>query len=279
MAEGTRDEAYYWVSFHKERAMRRNIGRMKKMHIKVESEKSKPHSPFGQQSILTYSPRQEEVKVKIYIDNRESPLIKKLLKEKADIELVQLEVGDYILSDRVCAERKTIDDFLSSIIDKRLLTQAAELKRNFECPILILEGWKDLYTQRNMHPNAIRGALAALAIDFNIPVIPSQDEEDTSGILYMIARREQEDEKRAVSLRGEKKPMTLSEKQQYVIESLPNVSAVLSKRLLEKFDSVQNVMNASEKELTQVEGIGEKKAEEIRNVIKSSHKNNHIKND
>jgi len=61
-----------------------------------------------------------------------------------------------------------------------------------------------------------------------------------------------------------------------MIESLPNVSAVLAKRLLEKFDSVEKVVNASEKELTEVEGIGDKKAEEIRNVIKSSYKNNRV---
>lgn len=274
MAEDTRDEAYFWVSFHKERAMKKNIMDMKRMHIKTKKEDSKPHVPYGQQSILSYSPKEEEVKMRIYIDNRESPLIKKILKEKVDIELAQLQVGDYILSDRVCAERKTIEDFLQSIIDRRLLSQAVEMKRNFENPIIILEGYKDLYVQRDIHPNAIRGALAALAIDFSIPVIPSQDEEDTAGILYTIAKREQEGEKRVVSLRGEKKPMTLSEKQRYVLESLPNISTVLARRLLEKFDSVRNVVNASEKELTTVEGIGEKKAEEISKVAKSSYNDN-----
>jgi Fanconi anemia group M protein len=271
MAEGTRDEAYFWTSFRKERTMKRNIKGLKKTHIKTEGEESKP---YGQQSLLTYSPREDKAKVKIYVDHRESPYIKKLLKELCEIELAQLDVGDYILSDRVCAERKTIEDFLQSIIDKRLLSQASELKRNFQTPVLILEGFRDLYVQRNIHPNAIRGALAALAIDFNIPIIPSQNEEETAAILFAMAKREQEDEKRLVSLRGEKKPMTLGERQQYVIESLPNISSVLAKRLLEKFDTVQSIINASEKELTDIEGIGEKKAEEIRKVVKASFKNN-----
>jgi Fanconi anemia group M protein len=270
MAEGTRDEAYYWVSFHKERKMRAHIGRMKK-DIKAKREESKP---YGQQSLLIYSPRVEEANVKIYIDHRESPLIKKMLKEKAEIELAQLPVGDYILSDRVCAERKTVEDFLQSMVDKRLLSQAAEMKRNFEIPVIILEGYDDLYTQRNIHPNAIRGALAALATSFQIPIIPSQSEEDTAEILYAIAKREQEEERRIISLRGERKPMMLNEKQQFVVESLPNVSAVLAKRLLEKFDSVQNVINASQEDLTEIEGIGDKKAEEIRKVVKSSYRNN-----
>jgi len=66
--------------------------------------------------------------------------------------------------------------------------------------------------------------------------------------------------------------MTNSERQQYVIESLPNVSAVLAKRLLERFDSVQKVINASDKELTTVDGIGDKKADDIQKVVKSSYK-------
>jgi len=28
---------------------------------------------------------------------------------------------------------------------------------------------KNLYTERNVHPNAIRGALASIAIDYSIP--------------------------------------------------------------------------------------------------------------
>ncbi|MDD5111182.1 MAG: DEAD/DEAH box helicase [Candidatus Altiarchaeota archaeon] len=269
MAEGTRDEAYYWVSFHKERSMRRNIKSLGKMHIKAEEEVS---NPIGQQSLLAYSPKEEKKSMKVYVDNRESPYIKKLLKEKAEIELANLEVGDYILSDRTCAERKTVADFLQSMLDGRLLAQAAELSRNFERPVLILEGFRDLYTQRNIHPNAVRGALAAIATSFGIPVIPSQDEEDTAGLLLAIAKREQEYEKKEVSLRGEKKPMTNSERQQYVIESLPNVSAVLAKRLLERFDSVQNVMNAPEDELMKVDGIGDKKAGDIKKVVKSSYR-------
>jgi Fanconi anemia group M protein len=271
MAEGTRDEAYFWVSFHKERAMKRNINALRRMDIGAGKKDSAEH---GQQKLLSYPQREEGARMKVYVDNRESPLIKKTLKEKVDVILAQLEVGDYILSDRVCAERKTVEDFLQSIIDGRLLGQAAELKRNFECPILILEGNVDIYAHRNIHPNAIRGALAALAVGFNIPVLPSRGEEDTAEILYAIAKREQEEEHRGISLRGEKRPMNLNERQQYVLESLPSVSSVLAKRLLEKFDTVQKAMNATEKELMEVDGIGDKKSEDIIKVIRSSYKDN-----
>ena len=55
------------------------------------------------------------------------------------------------------------------------------------------------------------------------------------------------------------------------VEPLPNVSGILAKRLLEHFGSVQNVVNAGESELKQVEGIGEVKAREIRQVVRGGY--------
>jgi Fanconi anemia group M protein len=163
-------------------------------------------------------------------------------------------------------------DFLQSIVDKRLMAQIVELRRNFQIPVLILEGVDELYAQRNIHPNAIRGTLASIAVDFDIPIIPTEDEEDTAQMLYAIAKREQEDNRRVVALRGERKPELLTEKQRFVVESLPHVSAVLADRLLEKFGSVEAVMATTQGELQEVDGIGEKKAADIRKVVKSKYK-------
>jgi ERCC4-related helicase/ERCC4-type nuclease len=285
MTKGTRDEGYYWASVHKERKMdsmvrdlRRGFGEQQSIAgfglneggdaipENVESEPS-----YGQQSLIQYSFQREEG-VKIFVDVRErNNTIIEALKDRAVIEVRQLPVGDYLLSDRVCVERKTVDDFLQSIVDKRLLQQLSELRRNFVMPVLILEGLGDMYSRRDIHPNAIRGALASIAVDFEASIIPSCGEEDTAGILYAIAKREQIDEGRVVALRGERKPLLLKEKQRYIVESLPNVSAVLADRLLKEFGSVEGVMTAPESELKRVEGIGDKKASEIRKTVKNSY--------
>jgi ERCC4-type nuclease len=57
-----------------------------------------------------------------------------------------------------------------------------------------------------------------------------------------------------------------------VIESLPNVSSVLARRLLERFGSVEGVIHASRKELMDVEGIGEGKADDISKTVRSRYK-------
>ena len=95
----------------------------------------------------------------------------------------------------------------------------------------------------------------------------SNDARETAQFIYLIAKREQEERKKEVSLRGEKKALTLGERQRLIVEGLPNVSATLAKRLLKHFGSVESVFTATEEELMEVEGIGEKKAKEIRRVI------------
>lgn len=264
MAKGTRDEGYYWSAVHKERKMGKIVEGLSDRI--VEDRGQKKLSEYGQ--LEEASP---EVSVIVDVRERNSTILK-TLKDRARLELRQLPVGDFIASDRVGIERKTVTDFLSSLIDKRLMSQAAELRRTYEIPVLVLEGRDDLYTQRGIHPNAIRGTLVALAIDLGIHLIPSRDEADTAEIVYAIAKREQLEEERLVAIRGERTPLGLADRQRFLVEGLPKVSAVLARRLLAHFGTVERVMTASAKELQEVEGIGKGKAEEMRAVLKHRYK-------
>ena len=82
----------------------------------------------------------DENSVKIIADYRElrSNVAKLLFEKGAEIDSQNLPVGDFILSDRVCVERKTVKDFLQSIIDNRLFEQISNLTSNFEKPIIIV---------------------------------------------------------------------------------------------------------------------------------------------
>lgn len=206
--------------------------------------------------------------MKVIIDHREasSRVVREIHKLDLEVEMQQLDVGDFILSERVGVERKTVRDFLQSLIDGRLLDQAKNLAETFERPILILEG-EGLYTERGIHPNAIRGALACITVDYHVSMISTSDEKETAKIIASIVRREQKEEKSEVPIRGERKSLTLSELQRFIVEGLPGISAVLAKRLLSYFGSVEEVMVASEEKLKEVHGIGEEKAREIRRVL------------
>ncbi len=216
--------------------------------------------------------------LRIIADHREIPsgVVRRLFEAGVQVETRQLDVGDYIVSSEVGVERKSVRDFVQSIIDGRLLEQARMLKEAFPKPVLILEGREDPYTVRGIHPNALRGALLAVAVDFNIPILPSRDEVDTAGLLLVLTRREQEEKRRELVVRGERKGLTLEEKQRFVVEGLPGVSGTLAQRLLERFGTVERVMTASERELQLVQGIGPEKAREIREVLTSPYKGKQV---
>ncbi len=197
--------------------------------------------------------------MKVIADHREasSSVVREIYRLDLEVDMQQLEVGDFILSERVGVERKTVSDFLKSLIDGRLLEQVKNLAETFERPLLILEG-EGLYTERGIHPNAIRGALACITVDYGIPILPTENEKETAKIISSIVDREQGEGKEEIPIRSERKSLTLSELQRFVVEGLPGVSAVLAKRLLEHFDSVENITKASEEDLQEVHGLERK---------------------
>ena len=208
-------------------------------------------------------------KVLIFVDMRESSIIEYFKQYDCIIQKKMLLYGDFICSDRICIEKKIVKDFIQSITDKRLFQQLKAMKDNFEKPILIIEGEESLYGYLN--PNVIRGALAAITVDLSIPILWTRDLADTAGLVFWIAKREQIDEKREITLRNKKVPKTIEEQQEYLIASLPDISDVRAKALLEHFKSPKNVFNASVKELQDVKGIGEKIAEKIKKIIEKEY--------
>ena len=116
------------------------------------------------------------------IDHREtkSGVAKVLDRLGMELSFAALEIGDYVVSDRLAVERKRTDDFASSLIDgkRNLFAQLSDLARVYEKPVLIIEGG-DLFTSRQLNPNAIYGSLVSIAIDFGVSILYSRDEEET----------------------------------------------------------------------------------------------------
>jgi Fanconi anemia group M protein len=301
ITKGTRDEGYYWSSIHKEKKMKEQLGdasALKNLEIKPLHENSispksieidKNETGINDNSMNSDSEmkssevegvkdtqkndnqagplKSKSMKPVIYADSREgnSRVLRELTKLGVEIEIKTMAVADYQITDELGIERKTASDFVSSIADKRLYKQAKEMVEEFEKPVIILEG-DNLYSGF-MNPNAIRGALAAVAVDFGIPIIPTRSPDDTAAMIRRIAIREQADERPPVQVRTERKPLTLLEQKLFIVESLPNVGPVNARKLLEEFGSVKNIINASEDDLQRVDGIGKKIAKSIKKVV------------
>jgi Fanconi anemia group M protein len=206
----------------------------------------------------------------VLVDHREraSGVTRILERKNVSVRPVQLEVGDYICSDRVCLERKVISDFLNSIIDQRIFSQLENLAGSYEKPVLVLEGNPELlYLERDMHENAIRGALASIAIDYGIPIIWTQNPRETAEQIFWIAYREQVKEKREPQIRSSKRAPALSRQQEFLVAGFPHINSKLSKRLLKKFKIPKKIFTASEERLMRVDGLGREKAKKIFDLL------------
>jgi len=109
---------------------------------------------------------QPKEKKKIIVDYREKNCLipYELIDLGVDVEFRELKIGDYIAGD-IIIERKTISDFISSMINKRLLRQLEEISQ-FPNRLLIIEGIEEqeLYSddKQGVQANAIRGFLLSI---------------------------------------------------------------------------------------------------------------------
>jgi ERCC4-related helicase/ERCC4-type nuclease len=213
--------------------------------------------------------------LRIVVDHREmkSGVAKVLDRLGVIVSFTTLEIGDYVVSDRLAVERKRTDDFASSLIDgkRNLFAQLSDLSRVYEKPVLIIEG-EDLFTCRQLNPNAIYGSLASIAIDFGVSLLYSRDEEETAAILKIIAKREQTENKREVNPHGKRSASTLAEQQEYLISSISDIGPKAARNLLLHFGSVEAVIKADAKELRKVKLIGPKRAARIREILETPYK-------
>ncbi len=302
ITKGTRDEAYYWSSKHKEKRMHKELEKLRRdldKDMKVggptapvferadgqvpEKEKRRvsktlatslkpditkqPTQKKDQRSLTDFEGGKKQGRLKIIADTREfnSSVVRHLASNDIIVESVQLDVGDYLISERVGVERKEVDDFLASLKDGRLFQQARMLRRAYQAPLMIIEG-PSLFGRGQMSSEAIYGALASVSVSFGIPVVSTKDDQETAQLLLAIAKREAS-EGRTPGIRGEKGKMLLQERQQFILEGLPNVSGIIAQRLLAHFGSVSAVLKATEKELQDVQGVGKVIAKGIRETL------------
>lgn len=205
-------------------------------------------------------------KFPIIVDTREkqSLVYSYLVKKNAKTQFEKLEIGDYMIGE-VVIERKTFKDFQASIIDKRLMKQLIELKKYPKC-FLLLEGFLYDYRDCVIHENAVRGMILSCVLDFGIPIIYSQNEEDSANLLYVLAKR-LEKEKMDSSLRLKKTEMSFEEQKQFILEGFPGVGPTTAKALLEKFKTLEKIFHCPKAKLAKIELLDEKKLDTFKKIL------------
>jgi Fanconi anemia group M protein len=181
----------------------------------------------------------------IIIDKHEknSLLVSELINKNASIQLKHLKVADYLIGN-IAIERKTVSDFISSMLNKRLMQQLIEIKQ-YPKTLLMIEGIeeKELYSEDGgINANAIRGMILSILLKFQVPIIFTKNYEDTAQFLLLLEKRQEQGEKE-FSLVARKKASNLKEQQQIILEGFPGIGPKTAKKLLIKYKTIKNIIN------------------------------------
>ncbi len=209
-------------------------------------------------------PEENKPKPLIIADHREknSLVISELIHAGAEVRFEQLEVADFLINN-TAIERKTVSDFLSSMVSKRLSEQLLNLQQ-YDSRLLLIEGIdeQEIYgEERDMNPNAVRGFLLDILLKYQVPIITSKNYEDTAKFLIVLAKKQ---DKNSESIRAKRRTMSVEEQKQFILEGFPGIGGKIAKKLLKEYGSIKRIINADKDELNH--SIG-KKSESFRKIL------------
>ena len=273
VTKGTTDETFRWVSSSREKQMQKGVKAMRSGQVPTFSQ---PQAVPEQQltladavirAVVTGPAEGEADRPTVVADHREmsSKVVEHLSNLGARVVVSPLQVGDYAVGERVLVERKTLADFVDTLVDRDLFGQVRALADSSVRPILMVEGGSiaDLYEVRSIHPNAIRSTIASIAVDFDVSLVFTRDAVETAELLFAFARRDLGGERQERSLHRHKAGWSDEEAALHVLTAFPDVGPKAARALLAELGSLRAVLNASREELMRVKGVGEKTADGV----------------
>ncbi len=201
--------------------------------------------------------------IKITCDFRErhSGIPKLLEDNKIDITFSSLTEGDYIINDQIIVERKTAEDFIQSIIDNRLFEQCSKLKKVSRRTLILIEG-NPYKTEHKIDARAIKGAILSILTAWQIPVIYSQNVDNSVELMLMLGMQSLKDNVHIRIYKGYK-PKKIKSQRLRFLQGIPSTGPAIAARLMDYFGNIKSIVNTSADELRKIKGIGKNKAKKI----------------
>ena len=296
----TKDEAYFYSSRKKELQMRRELESLRR---KLRAKRGLPEEPptrapltkeqlgkmmavglpsskellsrntaekRGQKSLVQFEAEKKGAGAKLPVSARALSigLGEPLHEAGLQLEERELEGADIVISPRVAIAVRTVDQFIDGISDGSMFSTLGKLKHAYLHPILMVQGEPE--GEGAQAGNAVvYDALSSLLAEYHMAILSTRNASETAAQVISLLR--QESETREKSTKGVQTTLDVPSRQRFLVQGLPNVSATLAQRLLEKFGSVKGIADADVEELMQVDGIGKVIAEGIHTVLRKKY--------
>ena len=291
VTKNTRDEAYLFSSRKKEMQMRRELDSLRR---RLRARRGLPDLPPPRRAPLTRLQMTDMMKPETQREERSrtvseqkgqkalghfpekgSALAISARVEMAGLkdalaelgfaaEVKDLENADIVISKRVAIAFRSVDEFIEGISDGSMFSYLAKMKHGYLHPILIVQGKAEGEGVQAGNA-AVYDALSALLSEYHMPVLSTSEPRETAAAVRSLFRQE---EAKQSGDKGLQTTLDLPSRQMFLVQGLPNVSATLAQRLLERFGSVKGIADADVDELMKVDGIGRVIAEGINTVLR-----------
>jgi len=208
------------------------------------------------------------------IDSREPHSIIQSFKSKKDLLVIEefIESGDYLLSGGYAIERKTIQDFIASISDRRLFTQLNSLVQ-YDNPILAIIGdvadkWNSFYYCHNRYIHNIwDGTMSTILISYpKVKIMRFDNEEEFIRFLVSLERKLNEDGKSSSRPKPMmRKPESIEDRKENALACAKGIGIKTAQTILKENKTIADICLEKKEELEKI--LGKKAAENLYEML------------
>lgn len=238
--------------------------------------------------------RTEEDEMRVIVDTREfsSPLPNLLYRAGLKVIPCMLTVGDYIVSPKICVERKSIPDLIGSFKSGRLYQQCEQMFRHYELPCLLIEfdesksfsfkPFSDLRPPGQKASTAlgtkiqnkeIQLKIAELIVSFpKLKVIWSSSPYETAQIFLELKATQQEPDVEEALSKGinpsiatEEGPPNFNDDAIDILQTIPGINNVNYVYVIQKVRNMVELVNLLKDEMIEI--LGEENGTKAHNFI------------
>jgi ERCC4-type nuclease len=179
----------------------------------------------------------------------------------ARVTIEHLAAGDYRVGRGALIERKTVADLHGSLGRGRLWEQIGRIRDEALSPFLLVEG--EALDAGPRHPNAIRGALLAIA-ELGVTILWSRDPADSALWLHRLGMR---DARKARARTRPRRTPDVIDPGIGVLAAVPGISIRTARALLSRFGSIDGLLGAGPERWAEVDGVGAVRAHALATAL------------
>ena len=218
----------------------------------------------------------ENFKIIIASRLKNNPVARFLSDLGTSVKYVSLRRGEFVLSTDIGVKYMTAEQFVQAISNRSIYRDILEFKREYNSPVVIVEGQDPLHDP-HLDLTMAHAAMLFMSVINRVPVLFANNEVETAQMLFMLTGQvgsgmEIQSGKDADKKTESDEKSTVDDPKRLIVESLPNVGPALAQSLLNHFGSLAGMFAAEVDDLRRVEGVGPKRAKQIFRFIRGEEK-------